>query len=1602
MERSSENNEKKKKQKQDVDLYGDSIEAIPSNEFHTEDDSIISNLDMDAVPVDSELVTTPEELDDDEDFEVIATSDNSGMSKEPETEDSDIQDQELMNSQYLALPSDFQVSAKAFEGPPILEEPQSVKPQDVLPPQKDSYEEEEDDPIADTIICSTDLEEEDSVAEIQTIGKEAILNTEETDNTKTPKGILDPDVVALFADKEEDSAVLAAQEVDELDITVEEAMYADGSISSTFEAESVGEDTFLAATKAAPSDQSSGEMSAQAAPTQDIASKFIPKVHADFGQTKDMDYALEASSSQNLPTQDMPFTSDMISRVQMPTTSPFNIGDILDNRYKITEFLGRGGMAYVYKVEHQLLAGDKSFALKVLGGYGNKQQEFSKRFKREVAVMMEFSHPHVIPIRDFGITPDNQPYFTMDYCRGDVIKSLIEEHGALDIEVALKIAMQTLEALNEAHKKNIIHRDLKPENLMLEMRNDEPFTYVLDFGIAKSLTTEYTEKLTQGVIGTLLYMSPEQATAQELTIATDIYSLGATLYHMLTGRAPFIGTQQEVIIKIVQENPLPPSYIRKGIPPEVDALVLKALNKKIDERYASADEFIEAIHAVFASPSFQEADKSASTLQAHQAFTPGDVVNNRYRIVDVLGSGGMGIVYKVEHLELSSSKRFFALKLLDPKLSTNSSFKDRFVREIEMAMEFTHENVIQIRDFGHTDAGHYYYTMDYSRGQTLTNVIAKNSKLSINRSLSIIRQVLSALKGPHQKNIAHRDLKPDNIIIENRNGNDHALVLDFGIAKILDDNGTQKVTQESVIGTPHYMSPEQAGGESIDFRTDFYSVGVIFYEMLLGKVPFDGSTKEVLVAHMLKKPPQPSQSLPGLPLAIEELMLRALQKDPNARFSNAEEFIGAIDNIEQREKKLIKRNKVRRAIRFVASIMFLAAIGATAFLFLHIDKENRKVEQKFQVAIANFSEEQASIFLDEIKNAFFGVNKFVFPNKIARLSLQIEYQRALRNEDVAKAQNLYLQIQKMPSSDPKLLIQLQQQLDALRNKKFALHQVVRSLNKLQPTVAQQMLSKLETNNAKKLNELITYYINLQESLRNKKYEEAKRIIEIDISPCLAILNGKFSLRNFSNKIHEISQKLGNTKVASQSGNSQTNILIANIEKALQKSNIKQVENLLKELDQYPGVSYETKQKYSELLSQEKRFLAIKKQPKKDRVKAYELFLSTAPKTQHRYQIESVLREDLQEKFQSAQQKYDTEKYDTALEILKNITSSPVFETIPKSVQSSVLTMLTRIYYFNRDKEIFAMEKKWQTLLGKPLYLSRDSRTIEARLYMAVAYSKKNRSLSGKLLSSLKSHLRDLQINNIDKIQKKAYQEAFELFIEMSKSKEKVILTFIRLFPEQYKYYKDLGQMKLRSSKSQASKYFALYLKAIQKKTQGDLKRKELNKTDLYVINQWLSLQNFFPLKVGYIWIYENRNLKDQNIKQPMYTIEKKKENTYVRLEQESSDKSAARITIFIEKGMIKQKIAVPNANFEIIPQKVTVNSKWERKISQLFKARPVGYHVPVKEYKNIKCLKIKVESVDLKFVLYEYYAPGIGLVKIERFTNGQKSFEQILKNFKGK
>jgi eukaryotic-like serine/threonine-protein kinase len=274
----------------------------------------------------------------------------------------------------------------------------------------------------------------------------------------------------------------------------------------------------------------------------------------------------------------------------------------------------------------------------------------------------------------------------------------------------------------------------------------------------------------------------------------------------------------------------------------------------------------------------------------------GQVIGN-YRIVSELGKGGMGMVYRAEHVQLG---RPAALKMLLPQYSSNPSIVQRFFNEARAASAIDHPGIVEVFDFGtHTD-GAAYIVMALLKGESLEQRI-KRARVSPMDAAAIIAQVLGALAAAHARGIAHRDLKPDNIFLvpnELMPGNTQIKLLDFGIAKLSGDGAGGSQTQTGVMmGTPAYMSPEQCMGKSdLDHRTDLYSIGCILYQLLTGRPPFTGEqgTGMMIAAHIRDVPADPRTLNPEIPDRLAAIVMRLLEKDPAARFQSALETRDAL------------------------------------------------------------------------------------------------------------------------------------------------------------------------------------------------------------------------------------------------------------------------------------------------------------------------------------------------------------------------------------------------------------------------------------------------------------------------------------------------------------------------------------------------------------------------------------------------------------------------------------------------------------------------------------------------------------------------------------
>ncbi|HMC57518.1 MAG TPA: serine/threonine-protein kinase [Gemmatimonadaceae bacterium] len=284
-------------------------------------------------------------------------------------------------------------------------------------------------------------------------------------------------------------------------------------------------------------------------------------------------------------------------------------------------------------------------------------------------------------------------------------------------------------------------------------------------------------------------------------------------------------------------------------------------------------------------------DGSTLRMQAATGDLLGSIIADRYHVLKKLGEGGMGTVYLAEHVKMG---RKSAVKVMNPGTGDDPDAISRFNREASNASKINHPNVAAIYDFGETSDGMIYLAMEFIEGPSLTSIIKEAGALPPTRAADIARQAAEALAVAHDMGIVHRDLKPDNIMIaKNRDGSDCAKVVDFGIAKAA-NNEAQKVTKTGlVVGTPEYMSPEQLAGDKLDGRSDIYSLALVAFNMMTGKLPFPGETvQESMIMRLTDRPRPLAQMKPDVswPEALQAVLDKALERDANDRYQTASEF----------------------------------------------------------------------------------------------------------------------------------------------------------------------------------------------------------------------------------------------------------------------------------------------------------------------------------------------------------------------------------------------------------------------------------------------------------------------------------------------------------------------------------------------------------------------------------------------------------------------------------------------------------------------------------------------------------------------------------------
>lgn len=319
------------------------------------------------------------------------------------------------------------------------------------------------------------------------------------------------------------------------------------------------------------------------------------------------------------------------------------------------------------------------------------------------------------------------------------------------------------------------------------------------------------------------------------------------------------------------------------------------------------------------------------------AFSPGEVIAGRYRVVRFLARGGMGEVYEVEDQELRDR---VALKTIRGDVSRDATAVERFRREIQLARKVTHPHVCRIFDVSF-HGGLIFLTMELLEGETLAQRLRRSGPMSTEEALPIARQIAWALQAAHQAGIVHRDLKPGNVVLAESKGSLRAVVTDFGLARLESGEDAMTLTaQAGVVGTPAYLAPEQVEGKEITGAVDVYALGIVLYEMLTGTVPFVGDTAlSVAVRRLQERPASPRVHVPGLDARWEAAILRCLERDPAARFASAPDVIQALTKSEETPAAVPppppppakKSNKVQL---IALAALLLLAVGIGAFRYL--------------------------------------------------------------------------------------------------------------------------------------------------------------------------------------------------------------------------------------------------------------------------------------------------------------------------------------------------------------------------------------------------------------------------------------------------------------------------------------------------------------------------------------------------------------------------------------------------------------------------------------------------------------------------------------------
>lgn len=488
-------------------------------------------------------------------------------------------------------------------------------------------------------------------------------------------------------------------------------------------------------------------------------------------------------------------------------------------------------------------------------------------------------HPALLSPEHTRCEPDGRFVLITGPVSGRTAVDHLRERGPLSTNEAIRWGLRVCDALEFLHAHGVVHGHLAPKNLFLDGDVEQPDVRLLDTVLL--LYRGNRSVPSSQVLVAPEYLSPERCSGKRATIACDVYGMGILLHELLTGSPPFSARTLAETRALQLNAPVP--QLRPGLE-EWGAVLARCLAKRAADRFKSMAQLRDVLRTLkpLETPAIDielRFEESAAPRKTGE-LQPGDVIG-RYRIEGLLGEGGMGRVYEASHLSID---RRVALKVLRPELARVESQVQRFVAEAQAVNRVRHPHIIEIEDLVQ-DGERVYFVMELLRGQTL-KALAKDAPIELTRSVRLMRQAASALAAAHGVGVIHRDLKPDNFVVErDSDGHEHLKVLDFGVARVrsTDMKNAYRTQVGQVVGTPLWMAPEQVLGHVVDPRADIYSLSMVTYVLLTRRFPWQGVDLSQVVMHRLQRDADPVGATTFLgeliPARLQKLLERGLARE---------------------------------------------------------------------------------------------------------------------------------------------------------------------------------------------------------------------------------------------------------------------------------------------------------------------------------------------------------------------------------------------------------------------------------------------------------------------------------------------------------------------------------------------------------------------------------------------------------------------------------------------------------------------------------------------------------------------------------------------------